>query len=153
MAMYQVQMVNNVKTLVPVSGDVSTDSVTDNDMHPVTSNAVADALSYSETETLTGGKWIDGRPIYRRVLTGSWTSGQSITVPFSMTNNNVREFTNINLFIKAGSGGSYMSGYYQASDDYLNYYYNNNNFRIRRGSSAPPLNITYYLTIEYTKTT
>ena len=46
MSMYQVQMVNNVKTLVPVSGDVSTDSVTDNDMHPVTSNAVANAFGY-----------------------------------------------------------------------------------------------------------
>ena len=52
MAMYQVQTINNVKTLVPVSGDVSTDSVTDNDMHPVTSNAVASALgtNYDDSE-------------------------------------------------------------------------------------------------------
>lgn len=29
---------------------------------------VQDASSYSTTETLTGGKWIDGKPIYRRVI-------------------------------------------------------------------------------------
>lgn len=56
MAMYQVQMVNNVKTLVPVSGDVSTDSVTDNDMHPVTSNAVAREVA--KTITIPNGKII-----------------------------------------------------------------------------------------------
>lgn len=27
-------------------------------------------LSYSTEETLTGGTWIDGKPIYRKVLTG-----------------------------------------------------------------------------------
>jgi hypothetical protein len=138
---------------VTTQGTTVTDSVTLNNMQSVSSNAVSKSLSYSTTEQLTGGKWIDGRPIYRRVISGSWTSGQSITVPFSMADNNVREFTKINLFIKAGSGGSYMSGYYQSSNDYLNYYYGNNNFFIRRGSSAPPLNITYYFTIEYTKTT
>lgn len=30
---------------------------------------VQDASSYSTTETLTGGKWIDGKPIYRKVYT------------------------------------------------------------------------------------
>ena len=29
-------------------------------------------LSYSTTETLTGGTWIDGKPIYRRVIQGNF---------------------------------------------------------------------------------
>ena len=41
-------------------------------MHSVTSNAVAEEIedthSYSTTEQLTGGKWIDGKPIYRKVF-------------------------------------------------------------------------------------
>ena len=37
-------------------------------MHSVSSNAVADSLSYSTTEQLTGGVWIDGKPIYSKVL-------------------------------------------------------------------------------------
>ena len=44
------------------------DVVEDGNMHAVTSNAVADSLSYSTDETLTGGKWIDGKPIYRKVI-------------------------------------------------------------------------------------
>ena len=67
---YQIQDIGGEKTPVPVSGTVATDSVTKNDMHPVTSNAVAESKSYSTTETLTGGTWIDGKPIYRKVFTG-----------------------------------------------------------------------------------
>lgn len=37
-------------------------------MQSVTSNAVAKANSYSTTEQRTGGKWIDGKPIYRKVV-------------------------------------------------------------------------------------
>ena len=41
------------------------DEVTLNNMQSVTSNAVAESLSYSTSEVATGGKWIDGKPIYR----------------------------------------------------------------------------------------
>ena len=37
-------------------------------MNAVTSNAVANALSYSTTEQLTGGTWLDGRPIYKKTI-------------------------------------------------------------------------------------
>lgn len=44
------------------------DRVAEGNLNPVTSNAVAGALSYSTDETPTGGKWIDGKPIYRKVV-------------------------------------------------------------------------------------
>ena len=47
------------------------DRVAEGNLNPVTSNAVANALSYSTDETPTGGKWIDGKPIYRRTFTGT----------------------------------------------------------------------------------
>lgn len=34
------------------------------------SSAIGNAQSYSTEETLTGGTWVDGKPIYRKVLTG-----------------------------------------------------------------------------------
>lgn len=34
----------------------------------VVENYIDEKNSYSETETLTGGKWIDGKPIYRKVV-------------------------------------------------------------------------------------
>lgn len=44
------------------------DVVQSGNMHAVSSNAVAESLSYSTTEQATGGKWIDGKPIYKKVL-------------------------------------------------------------------------------------
>ena len=51
------------------------DVVEDGNMHAVTSNTVADyvdTVGYHYVkyphETLTGGKWIDGKPIYRKVI-------------------------------------------------------------------------------------
>ena len=43
------------------------DEVTVGNMHSVTSNAVAESQSLSINEQKTGGKWIDGRDIYKIV--------------------------------------------------------------------------------------
>lgn len=53
---------NNNKVVSPVTGDVGNSLV-------ATAEAYTDAKnSYSTTEQLTGGKWIDGKPIYRKVV-------------------------------------------------------------------------------------
>ena len=49
-------------------GFTPVDEVAINNMKAVTSNAVAESLSYSTTEQKTGGKWIDGKDIYRKVI-------------------------------------------------------------------------------------
>ena len=46
-------------------------------MQSVSSNAVAESLSYSTTEQKTGGTWVDGKPIYKitqdlGVYNGGW---------------------------------------------------------------------------------
>lgn len=51
-----------------VRKDEVIDKVKRFDLSPVTSNAVANALSYSTEETLTGETWIDGKPIYKRTI-------------------------------------------------------------------------------------
>lgn len=56
------------------------DTVQSGNMHAVTSNAVAESLSYSTEEMATGGKWIDGKPIYRKVFTVTNTSSAEITM-------------------------------------------------------------------------
>lgn len=48
--------------------DHAVDVVEENNASAVQSRAVASALSYSTTEQKTGGYWIDGKPIYRRIL-------------------------------------------------------------------------------------
>ena len=48
--------------------DLPVDTVASGNMQSVTSNAVAKAINYPETEVATGAKWIDGKTIYRKVL-------------------------------------------------------------------------------------
>ena len=65
---------------VDLSSYTIVNRVADGNLNPVTSNAVANALSYSTTETLTGGTWIDGKPIYRKVFSGdTWTTDIDVT--------------------------------------------------------------------------
>ena len=73
---------------------VPVDEVKSGDMHAVTSNAVAESLSYSTTEQKTGGVWIDGKPIYRKVIDfGVLPNTTSKTVLTGITN--VQNYTNI----------------------------------------------------------
>ena len=53
--------VNLPDTAIPV------DEVTSGNMHSVTSNAVANAMSYSTSEINTGKKWIDGNGVPHNV--------------------------------------------------------------------------------------
>jgi hypothetical protein len=61
------------------------DVVEEDNLHAVTSNAVAESLSYSETEQKTGGTWIDGKPIYRKVIK---VNGNPSTIQTGLTSAN-----------------------------------------------------------------
>ena len=61
------------------------DVVEAGNMHSVSSNAVAESLSYSTTEQKTGGTYVDGKPIYRKVIDCG-------TLP-----NNTETFTDLNI--------------------------------------------------------
>ena len=61
------------------------DVIESGNMHAVTSNAVAEALSYSTEEVNTGKKWIDGKPIYRKVLN---INGYPATIQTGLTSAN-----------------------------------------------------------------
>ena len=70
---------------VTSQGATPTDTIEAGNTQPVSSQAVAESKSYSTTETLTGGKWIDGKPIYRKVIefnseTEIPTGGKSYTL-------------------------------------------------------------------------
>lgn len=91
--------------------------------------------SYSTEETLTGGTWIDGKPIYRKCFNGSWTVPNStwsdiITVP------------NIEQLIRAEimANNNMWSGYWEIANSNVRFYTSNGT--------------TFKLCIlEYTKTT
>lgn len=120
------------------------DAVTDGVMKPVTSNAVADALSYFTTEQKTGGKWIDGKDIYRKCIpitlpneSGDWFNITGVNPPSNVDQHiKVWGFSNTtNGFtqIMPGSYGLEFSAYYHLYRSYT-----------RSGGNG-------WLIIEYTK--
>ena len=122
------------------------DVVQDGNMHAVTSNAVADGLSYSTDEVKTGGKWIDGKPIYRKIVDiGALPNNTSKTVAHGI--NNLEKAIIANGFAINNKGETIYIPH-TFSGFYLN-------------KTSIVLNTTYnysayteaYITIEYTKTT
>lgn len=99
---------------------------------------------YSTTEQVVG-KWTDGKPIYRKVLTGTMSTSTTYT------NITIDEYfenvVNVYGFIKKDSN-FYPISYY----NYVTYYiYDSNKLRI--GASGSSYKGDYTITVEYTKTT
>ena len=63
---------------------------------------VDDANSYSTTETLTGGTWIDGKPIYKKYITISLPSGSASAVSFAYPTFQIIDFEKCFLTLPAG---------------------------------------------------
>ena len=117
------------------------DEVTVNNMHSVTSNAVAESLSYSTTEQKTGGYWIDGKPIYRKVIEQNFGTGQTVVTH----NLNISRYIDVKVFVGTIQYvNSYLSNAYNISVYDLNV----NTFAVTCNSWVGP----GYIILEYTKT-
>ena len=106
-------------------------------------NFVQEKNSYSTTEMLTGGKWIDGKPIYRKTWTGldyNYTAHSWVTIP-NVTINNLDKI--VGGFSIRSSDGAYLSGMgFRKTGTNAVQYINSEGF-----------NATDILILEYTKTT
>lgn len=125
------------------------DRVAGGNLNPVTSNAVANALSYSTTETPTGGYWIDGKPIYRAVFyTDNWVDNSTYDASAldidEVTNLKAMWFRSGNWFEApySGSGGFFSSIYYISGSNLIAF-----------DASATHAGSKNRTVIEYTKTT
>lgn len=127
------------------------DSVADSNLHPVTSNAVADALEYSTAETLTGGTWIDGKPIYRKVIDfGALPNATEKAVDHNITN-----LDKMLLIMGVTTDGGSINPLPYANSSNVIYsimiYATNTQVCIRTGSDRRVFTQTYII-LEYTKT-
>jgi hypothetical protein len=108
---------------------------------------------YSTTEQLTGRTWVDGKPIYRTVLTGTWADDGSVTLNVPFPDTNISQWINVIATLKDPNG--FVPVYYQVDTDYFNLYFtsggSNSRFVLRRGATSPKLPATYIIIAEYTK--
>ena len=129
------------------------DVVESGNMHAVTSNAVADSLSYSTEEIKTGGKWIDGKPIYRKAYYRSETTpfkfdSMTLESGFAATKNLIK----VDATVKLNNDNVVTLPYIDASDTlelFITPSGNLNTFTINN-----VYNVYWYsIIVEYTKTT
>lgn len=115
-------------------------------------NAISESNTYSTSETEIG-RWIDGKPIYRKVWTGSVSSGTSGTAVNNVISSlNIDTVVNIKSLAKDNDDRR-LPAYYWSSSDAFRIYVSGGNLMWNVGSSYPVKPFTYHIIMEYTKTT
>lgn len=134
-----------------VRKDEVIDEVKRFDLSPVTSNAVANSLSYSTEEKWTGGYWLDGKPIYRKCYSG-------LTISFSTSEGwrtlGITAPDNVETIVKGVILGADATSPYSLHDIPFNPALvaigsNNTLFRYNQANAG----VIHSVVIEYTKTT
>lgn len=110
--------------------------------------SIGDANDYSTEEKIIG-TWIDGKPLYQKTLTGSY--GQNTNFDLNITNADKVIIKRAGIIL---STGEYIPhGAYTNVDNYLSFFITSDKARCGVRSSPSYYNSTYYVTIQYTKTT
>ena len=139
---------------ITTQGTTVVDQVTVNNMQSVSSNAVARVMSYSTTEIDTGATWINGKPIYRKVVDcGALPNNTTKTVLHGITN--LEHFISVTgiawstsitdtipIPLVSRSGKQYDVGIYCNPTEVV----------LECGTNRSNFNISYAI-LEYTKTT
>lgn len=118
-------------------------------------NLINSERSYSTEEINTGKKWIDGKPIYRRVVPYTVTSamGANVIRIADTSTWNIDMVTGINIISKSSSGSQSTQYYIGATDNMRALRSSDGNISVQLGSSAPSRPVEVWVTVEYTKTT
>lgn len=111
--------------------------------------SISESNTYSTNE-IEIGRWIDGKPIYRKVLSGTTHATAGTVTSIDITSLNVDTVVNYRSVVNWNGTGYMTDGYYGSSTAYLMAYANSNTeFRIYSRYASRP----YYLILEYTKST
>lgn len=107
--------------------------------------------SYSTNEVRTGYTWIDGKPIYRKVVSINYPANTT-TGSYDLGLSNVNEVVALQTLVYRN--GDYEGSYYNSSTDYFRMWYRSstgNKLEVRSANNT--VDETIKVIIEYTKTT
>jgi hypothetical protein len=124
----------------------ATSGLTENQQENVL-NTINENNSYSTEEHPTGAKWIDGKPIYRKVYTGIASNGTSVPINI----NKLDKIINYDGIFYYGNPIQILKLNNPNDNGYFSrVHINGNAFNVLMGSWT---DINFYITAEYTKTT
>ena len=112
--------------------------------------AVYDATldNYSTTEKVVG-TWIDGKPLYEKVVTGTISSNSEVQIQME-TSITMRK---MNGNIKEGTTLQYSVPYYAGSTDFTHIFFSQSSFKLFVKSGTTHGYGTFEIVCQYTKTT
>ena len=104
---------------------------------------------FSTAEVRTGGRWIDGKPLYRRTFR-AYSPSSDATVATVPVGSGFAHIVDGTANYRYNGEGSYWAGnYYRAASDYLRFYVSDSEVKIGFGAN---LSVdTCWVTVEYTK--
>ena len=106
---------------------------------------------YSTNEQVIG-TWIDGKPVYQRTWTGTKNNNSDEAVISDLSNVDVLVDSRVTF---KGNTGSQIVQYYRDTNDRARIWLDGGDLKVHMdsGNSYPILPITWYITLQYTKTT
>lgn len=105
-------------------------------------NILNDKFNYTQEEQRIG-TWIDGKPLYRKVITGTTIDGDK---DIDLTNLNIYETINVSGFCGNEKPVNFYYGGYSISTRF-------SGSHLYLFASTPYANLNYRIILEYTKTT
>ena len=109
-------------------------------------------VNYSTSEVDTGVKWIDGKTIYRKVISSSFTTA-STNKSYTLSSLGLNTIDTLITIKSISQGNPIEEDYYEGSIDKIRTYIDGTNLNIILGSSYPTRPCLVQTIVEYTKTT
>lgn len=143
---------NNIKTAIDNAETTVTDNLTSDsatnalsaNQGKILNDKISNANTYSSQETNTGKKWINGKNIYRKVLTGTKTSEDLI---LNVASNIETMFV---ISARVDGDGHYLLPFYESSEVFGRVEFIGNDIKIKSGTSVYGQG-TVTIIVEYTK--
>ena len=103
------------------------------------------ANTYSTNETIVG-KWIDGKPLYRKVITTNSTQ-------IDVSSFNIESVSDVRYFVKTDDNYIFPGAYCYSSNNMVALYFSGGYSQMSIGFARPDNFSSATIILEYTKTT
>lgn len=139
--------------------NITVESAIENTVTSMGSNwqklVTSDDVSYSTSETLTGGTWIDGKPIYRKVFDTTSPSTGEQNADVADLPSNIDKLISMNGMLTSNdaNGNTFQINNYLAANQYVSTWCHLVRRKIRMNVCTAYTNMSTRIIIEYTKTT
>ena len=145
-----IKAIKSDSTLAEVENSLASDSI----INAPSIHAVNELVNYSTTEKIVG-KWIDNKPVYKKVILTTTPAEKTNAEIYDCTNENIDTLIKCDSLIISSVSGDILNGNY--------YYSDTNNCCVFYNSMDKSINMqlnsdmyhseTCYILLEYTKTT